>query len=193
MQNVHVSIVGRKGSGKSTELRRIMESLPRIVLWDPMAEHSWCPNPMKNIVRLREFFRWARGKERFGARFIAHSDLPGAFDGFANLVYQAGRLVVGVEEVPMISQPNWLPDGFDRLVRLGRHRGIDLVWTAQRMSEVARRLTAATDIFILYAHREPRDVSAIAERCGVEVADRVSRLGQHEKLVWNALTQEIAV
>ncbi len=193
MQNEIIAIVGRKGSGKSTALRRIMEPLPCIVLWDPLGEHCWCPNPIQTAERLREFFRWARGQERFGARFIAHSNLPMAFDGFADLVYRRGNLVVGVEEVPMISEPNWLPDGFDRLVRLGRHRGIDLVWTAQRMSEVARRLTSATDRFLLFRHTEPRDIDAIQARCGIDVADRVARLGQHEMLEWDVLSQQIIV
>ena len=191
MQNEIIAIVGRKGSGKSTALRRLMEPLPRIVLWDPLGEHKWCPNPIQSTERLRKFFRWARGQEKLGARFVAHSNLAEAFDGFANVVYQTGWLVVGVEEVPMISAPNWLPDGFDRLVRLGRHRGIDLVWTAQRMSEVARRLTSATDRFLLFRHTEPRDIEAIAQRCGIEVADRVSCLGQHEMLEWDIANQQI--
>ena len=191
MQNEIIGIVGRKGSGKTTALRQIMQPLPRIMLWDPLGEHRWCPNPIKTIERLQEFFLWARGLDSFAARFIAQSDLPGAFDAFADLVFRKGHLVVGTEEVPMISQPNWLPDGFDRLVRLGRHRAVSIVWTAQRMSEVARRLTSATDRFLLFRHTEPRDIDAIRERCGIEVGDRVSRLGHHEMLAWDAMSQQI--
>ena len=193
MQNEIIGIVGRKGSGKTTALRRIMQPLPRIMLWDPLGEHRWCPNPIKTIERLQEFFLWARGLDSFAARFIAQSDLPGAFDAFADLVFRKGHLVVGTEEVPMISQPNWLPDGFDRLVRLGRHRAVSIVWTAQRMSEVARRLTSATDRFLLFRHTEPRDIDAIRERCGIEVGDRVSGLGQHEMLAWDAMSQQIVM
>jgi len=93
----------------------------------------------------------------------------------------------------MISQPNWLPPGFDKLCRLGRHRAISIAWTAQRMSEVARRLTSATDRFFLFRHTEPRDIESIQQRCGVEVADRVSRLGLHEVLIWDAMSQQILV
>ena len=153
MQNEIIGIVGRKGSGKTTALRRIMQPLPRIMLWDPLGEHRWCPNPIKTIERLQEFFLWARGLDSFAARFIAQSDLPGAFDAFADLVFRKGHLVVGTEEVPMISQPNWLPDGFDRLVRLGRHRAVSIVWTAQRMSEVARRLLASGEVAVLAVRR----------------------------------------
>ena len=66
-----------------------------------------------------------------------------------------------------------------------------MVWTAQRMSEVARRLTSATDRFFLFRHTEPIEIDVIGKRCGIEVADKVSRLGQHEILLWDALTQQI--
>ena len=76
-------------------------------------------------------------------------------------------------------------------MRLGRHRAVDILWTSQRAGEVARRLTAQTDVFIIFRHTEPRDLDAIADRCGREVSDRVSRLGLHEYLTWNVETGEI--
>jgi hypothetical protein len=191
MQNEIIGIVGRKGSGKSTALHRIVSSAPRLILWDPLGEHKFCPNPLKTTEQLKQSFEWTRGRENFAARFIPESDLAEAFNGFAELVYRRGRLICGIEEAPMISQPNWLPPGFDKLCRLGRHRAISMVWTAQRMSEVARRLTSATDRFFLFRHTEPIDIDAIGKRCGIEVADKVSRLGQHETLLWDALTQQI--
>lgn len=193
MQNEIVGIVGRKGSGKSTALRKLVSSAPRLILWDPLGEHKFCPNRLKTIEQLKQFFEWTRGRESFAARFIAESDLAEAFNGFAEVVYRRGWLVCGVEEVPMISQPNWLPPGFDKLCRLGRHRAISIVWTAQRMSEVARRLTSATDRFFLFRHTEPVDIDAIRKRCGIEVADKVSRLGQHEVLIWDAVSQLMLV
>ncbi len=191
MQNEIIGIVGRKGSGKSTALRKLVSSAARLVLWDPLGEHKFCPNPLKTTEQLRQFFEWTRGRENFAGRFVPESDLTEAFNGFAELVYRRGWLVCGAEEVPMISQPNWLPPGFDKLCRLGRHRAVSIVWTAQRMSEVARRLTAATDRFFLFRHTEPRDIDALRERCGIDVADRVSRLGQHDLLIWDALSQQI--
>jgi hypothetical protein len=80
-----------------------------------------------------------------------------------------------------------LPGQFDRLVRLGRHERVSMVWTAQRMVEVARRLTAATDYFVLFSHTEPRDLDGIAERCGAEVARQVAELPRHGRVVWNVV------
>lgn len=191
MQNQIIGVVGRKGSGKSTVLREIVEGAPRLVLWDPLSEHRWCPNRIEDLTRLDEFFWWSRHHNKFAARFVAQSDLEDAFTTIADLVYQRGHVVFGIEEVALISQPNWIPEGFDRLVRIGRHRAIDIVWTTQRAGEVAWRLTAATDIFVLFRHTEPRDIDAIDERCGAEVAGCVNQLGMHDRTVWDALTGKL--
>jgi DNA helicase HerA-like ATPase len=166
-------------------LRELMEKEPRVLLWDAMGEHAWCPNKITDQARLDSFFYWTRGREKFAARFVPVSTLEGTFDSVCDAVYRRGGLAFGVEEVALMSQPNYLPEEFDKLVRLGRHRAVDIFWTSQRAGEVARRLTAQTDVFIIFRHTEPRDLDAIAERCGRDVSDRVSRLGLHEHLMWN--------
>jgi len=192
MQNKITAILGRKFSGKSHKLHELLRDEPRIVIWDVLGEHAWCPNRITDLMRLDSFLRWSRKRERFAAHFVPlRMQNLESFDVLCDAVYRRGHLTFGVEEVALVSEPNWLPDGFDTLVRLGRHHGINIVWTSQRAGEVARRLTSATDIFIIFRHTEPRDLDAIEERCGVEVRDRVSRLGLHEHLTWNVETGEI--
>jgi hypothetical protein len=187
-QNVIVGIAGRRGCGKSTVARRILERCPRIVLWDPLGEHRWCPNELGSVGELERFLAWAEGRQTFAARCVVQwGDLEEEFDGVAELVYEYGDLVLGVEEVPLICTPGALPAGFDRLVRLGRHQRVSVLYTGQRLAEVARRLTAATDYFVLFRHSEPRDLDGIAERCGTEVAVRVSELSRHGSLVWDVV------
>jgi hypothetical protein len=185
VQNRITASLGRKGAGKSRMLRELLEKEPRIVLWDPLSEHAWCPNRITDLARLDSFLYWTRQREKFAARFVPLTTLEDCFDSVCDMVYRRGGLAFGVEEVALISQPNYLPEGFDRLVRLGRHRAVDVLWTSQRAGEVARRLTSATDVFFIFRHTEPRDLAAISERAGSEVADRVSRLGLHEYLVWD--------
>jgi hypothetical protein len=187
-QNVIVGIAGRRGCGKSTVARRILERCPRIVLWDPLGEHDWCPNELASVGELERFLAWADGRDTFAARCtLQWGSLEAEFGVVAEVVYEYGDLVLGVEEVPLICSPGALPDGFDRLVRLGRHQGVSVVYTGQRLTEVARRLTAATDYFILFRHSEPRDLDGIAERCGSEVAERVADLPRHGFLVWDVV------
>jgi len=185
---VIVGIAGRRGSGKSTMARRLLERCHRLVIWDPMAEHSWCPNRLSSLVRLERFLAWADPQDSFAARYVPEqADLVEEFEDVCELVFDYGRLVFGVEEVAMLCTPGALPGQFDRLVRLGRHERVSMVWTAQRMVEVARRLTAATDYFVLFSHTEPRDLDGIAERCGAGVARQVAELPRHGRVVWNAV------
>ncbi len=72
-----------------------------------------------------------------------------------------------------------------KLIRTGRHRQIDITWTAQRASECARTLTSLTDEFVLFSQTEPRDLDAIAARCGDEVARKVAELGRHDYITWD--------
>jgi hypothetical protein len=58
-------------------------------------------------------------------------------------------------------------------------------------SGVSRTLTSATDVWIFYSQTEPRDLDAIAERCGREVADQVAGLGLHDSFSWDVIAREI--
>ena len=80
---------------------------------------------------------------------------------------------------------------FGRMVRTGRHRYIDLLWTAQRASEVSRTLTSSTDLWVFYSQTEPHDLDAIAERCGRDVAEQVAGLGLHDSFTWDTIERGI--
>lgn len=42
-----------------------------------------------------------------------------------------------------------------------------------------------------YAQTEPRDLDAIAERCGHDVAGNVAKLGLHDSFLWDVIEREI--
>jgi hypothetical protein len=62
-----------------------------------------------------------------------------------------------------------------------------LVYTGQRFAELPRRLTATTDFFVLFGQREPRDLEALAERVGRDVAEWVERLPLHGRVIFDVL------
>jgi hypothetical protein len=190
LQNKIVGIAGRKGSGKSTSACFLLEHCARIIVFDPLGEHTWVPNTVRdydNGEELAGFLKWAHRQPKFAGRLVPVSgkhSLEVCLECMADNVYRMGKLVFAVEEVPMVSRPGYLPPKFDRVVRLGRHQRVSLIYTAQRLSETARRLTAATDYFWLFAHSEPRDLDAISDRCGSDVAEKVARLGIHDSLIF---------
>jgi hypothetical protein len=187
LQNRIIGVVGRKGSGKSTLAKRILEHSPRVFVFDNMGEHNWVPNTFRDLNDADEFLAWADMQEAFAGRYIPEDDISRDFADLATIAYQQGNLLLAVEEIPLLCSASHIPPELGRLVRLGRHKCVSMLWTAQRMAEVSRTLTAMTDYFVLFAASEPRDVDAIRDRCGAEVAEKTSSLGLHEFLIYDVI------
>ncbi len=192
-QNRIVGIVGRKGSGKSTRVATLLKYCPRIFAWDPMGDHRrLLPDLFEGIDDdLYKYLYQASRAKTFACVYIPGEDLEEEFEEICELVYHYGRMLLCVEEAPLICKAAYLPPVFGKIVRTGRHHAIDLLWTAQRASEVSRTLTSATDLWILYSQTEPRDLDAIAARCGRDLADRVAGLGLHDSFVYDVISRQV--
>ena len=187
IQNRIVGVIGQKGSGKSTLAHRVLERCARLFVFDMMGEHSWVPNTFRDLEKADQFLAWAQTQEHFAGRYVPNYELVDDFAELAGIVYDLGEMLLAVEEIPLLCSASYIPPEMGRLVRLGRHRRVSLLWTAQRAAEVSRTLTAMTDVFLLFSSTEPRDLDAIRERCGAEIAEKVSRLGLHDCLIWDVI------
>jgi hypothetical protein len=188
-QNRIVACAGRKGSGKSRLARAILEQCPRQFTYDTMGEHRWIPDSFNEIDQATIYLMDSHSFPSFSARYIPESDDDDETD-FAEIcstVYDMGNMLFCVEEIvmqPGISASS-SPGKFKRITRLGRHRNLDVLYTTQRLEETPRALTAATDVFILFAHSEPRSLDAISARCGPEIARKVASFKGHEFLIYD--------
>lgn len=187
LQNRIVGVVGRKGSGKSVFSRRVLERCPRLFLFDTMGEHTWVPNTFRDMEKADQFLAWAQTEEYFAGRYVPEVDLADDFAELASIVFDQGEIFLAVEEIPLLCSASYIPPELGRLVRLGRHKRVSLLWTAQRAAEVSRTLTAMTDVFVIFSSTEPRDLDAIRDRCGAEIAEKVSRLGLHDCLIFDVI------
>jgi hypothetical protein len=193
LRNRIVGVAGRKGSGKSTLTAEILRNCYRQFVFDTMGEHSWIPDQHRDLAEA-ELYIYEHGSSagEFIGSYTPENDFVEAdFQTICTAVFEVGNLTLVVEELPMLSQPNYVPPRFDKLIRLGRHRSVNILYTGQRLSECPRRVTAATDVFVLFSHTEPRDLDAIAERCSPEIAIMVSNLGDHEFLVWDVASRSV--
>ena len=188
IQNRIVGIVGRKGSGKSTRLCQMLRYCPRFLVFDVMGEHAGRQNNrFESPAQLARFLHWSREQPSFAAAYVPTGDLQQEIEDVSRLVYARGHLCFVCEEVPLYTQAGHMPPVYGKLIRTGRHRHIDIAWTAQRAAEVPRTVTSLTDVWVLFSQTEPRDLSALADRCGRVVADRVAGLGLHDYFLWDAV------
>lgn len=193
IQNRIVGVVGRKGSGKSTRVATLLKYAPRILAFDPMEDHrELLPDSFEGFdAELDDYFEEAQTLKTFACDYLPADDLEREFEAVCQRVYDFGHMLLVIEEAPLVCRANYMPPTFGKIIRTGRHRDIDVLWTAQRASEVSRTLTSATDIWIFFSQTEPRDLDAIAERCGRDVADQVAGLGLHDSFVWDVIAREI--
>lgn len=196
LKNRIVGVAGRKGSGKSALTRAILEHCNRLFLFDTMGEHSWVPEQFNSLDQAWVFIAMAgQQAQPFQGSYVAEDagdeSLDTDFAEICTAVWESGNMTLAVEELPMLSEPNYVPPAFNRLVRLGRHRSVNILYTGQRLSECPRRVTAATDLFALFHTSEPVDLDRISERCGPETAQAVSNLGEHEFVVYDVVTRSL--
>jgi hypothetical protein len=100
-----------------------------------------------------------------------------------------GDLLVVFEEMPELCEGGKVPKKLRYLVRIGRHAGIDIAYTGQRFSEIARTLTAQTDVFILFRQSEPIDLDGLARRTSRDVAEQVKNLQPQQFIVYDVRKQ----
>jgi hypothetical protein len=190
VQNRIIGIVGRKGSGKSTCVRGMLRYCPRFLVFDVMGEHGHEDNRLESPGQLAGFLKWSREQQTFAGVYVPGGDLEEEIEEVSRQAYARGNLCFVCEEVPLYAQAGYMPPLVGKLIRTGRHKHIDIAWTAQRAAEVPKTLTALTDVWVLFSQTEPRDLSALADRCGREVAERVAGLGLHDFFVFDAVAHE---
>src|SRR5271155_5317963 len=102
LQNRIVAVVGRKGSGKSTLTREIMQHCTRQFVFDTMGEHNWIPDPAPDLAEAEIYiFEHGTTSAPFMGSYTPESDeLEGEFSQICTAVYEAGNMTLVVEELP---------------------------------------------------------------------------------------------
>lgn len=187
-QNIVICIAGMKGSGKTEVVRAIGEKMNRWFHFDTQCEHKWIPDRHETVEDGDWYLmeKTQTGVTEFHGSYEAHGDdLERDLNLLSDSVYDCRNLTFCVEELPMMSGPGHAPKKFMKVARTGRHAKLNVIYTCQRVAETPVTLRSQTDIFIFFFTAEPRDLEAIAERCGAEIERQVTALGDHEFLIWD--------
>lgn len=164
----------------------------RLFAFDTMGEHGWIPDRLDQFDKAVIYLMESHCYDSFMASIVPEEDdVEKEFNLICSEVYDAGNMLFLAEEIPMLGcSPQQIPKKFNKIVRLGRHRNIDLLYTAQRIGDCPVVLRSQTDLFILFCHTEPRDLEAIEDRCGSEIARKVTTLGEHGFLIYDTVQRK---
>lgn len=184
-ENVIISIMGRKGSGKSTLVREIVNSgdFPRVFVLDTNGEYGVEDGfqVFHNVGAGARAMVRVRNKPEF--RLSLRDKDTGRLIRLLEVAFEIPDTLVIIEETHFYASPSFLPEELSSLVRLGRHRAISQIYVSQRPSGLNRNLTSQSDFIVTFRQTEPRDILWLAQVAGGGAED-VRTLPDYKVRVW---------
>jgi len=154
LKNFIISVFGRKGSGKTTYVKKVLiPKFNRVVILDSLGEYN-CFS-VHSIDHLIEFLKANRNRNFFR---IAYRPFDEGDHYFFKIVYSIPFLSVIVEEVDLYSSPSKTDPFLLKLLKYGRHRSIDVIGVSRRPAEVSKTLTSQADIVVSFQQTQKNEL-----------------------------------
>lgn len=175
-ENFIVTVLGRKGSGKTTLAMAMLKEHNRVVALDTMGQYS--PRSRDDLCVTFNAAIAALARTDARKKFVISVRLDDVEDyaDILDLCYHVPRSLIVIEEASLFCSPFNLPTCLSRLIRYGRHREISLLFIARRPSELHRDVTAQSDAVVTFAQSEPRDLQYLSAYAGRDVTREVRSL-----------------
>lgn len=175
-----ITIVGRKGSGKSLLAHRLFSTYPydKVVAdihadtvlpsspYHVDAEELAAPLPVRLPTLGKE------GPQTW--RFVPDSSSPTYVDDLDRLVglcYLHKRTCLWIDEVSELTTANKTPPNYRRALRLGRHRDLTLIQCEIRPINIDPLVIAQADYVYIFELPNPRDRQRVADTIGWDPKD----------------------
>lgn len=172
-------IFGRKGCGKTTQIKTRVQDRSRVLIFDSMVEFGDVAIPAPDRDRFLALVQQYQGSYFRIAYQPMHEDMNEAFSYFMRAVWATEDCVAVVDEVDAISTPLSVPDPLRRCINYGRHQRIDLICAARRAAEVPRSLTAQADEIVSFNQSEPIDQQYLKRYVSQTFADAARNLPRY--------------
>lgn len=181
-----VFLVGRRGTGKTTEMNRLLQQCTGgVIFFDTLSKHGDIfpgyvvfgePAPVVEYLRVN------RGR-RFRILYQPRQgDLDGHFRAVCKIVRAFKWMIFGVDELDKLCGARWgdarMPPELYHLVNYGRHERISMIATARRPRAVARGYTAEAEMYLFHL-KERADIDYFADLIGEETAERLRSLEKY--------------
>lgn len=144
----------------------------RVVIFDTLGEYP----ATVTFTRPPDLYRFLLANEK--THFVAAyrpDDPEKEFFWVSRIIESIGNICFVAEEVDFFISPQKLDPAFSRLIRYGRHRGVEMICISRRPAEVNRNLTAQASRLFIFRMHEPRDIAYFRTLIG-PVAEKIPSL-----------------
>lgn len=170
-------IFGASGSGKSSlqKLELLDVRPPRLMIWDPKREYRTFG---QSVSTLEDVARLVHRTAPF--RVVFHPQrtvkaMKTQYHGFCSLADQVSDPELGGtplffvgDELADPTEPNWAPEGWERLTRQGRHAGLVIRGLTQRPADIDKSFYGNLTHIAVFRQNADGDVDRLAKILGVE-------------------------
>jgi hypothetical protein len=183
-----ITILGKRGSGKTTLSRKIQSAFPRTVIFDRLHEYEFKKSNFDCEVSSFEEFaqavKWSVSKERFRIVFrfdIESTNHDALFNETMRVLYYRGSVCAVVEEVWNFANPHYLPKWFNEWLLTGRHRRNGLITTSQRPATIHKTILSQSHHIFCGQLHEKNDIDYLEDVLG-EAAGQLPTVGNFKFL-----------
>lgn len=174
-----IAVFGAKGTGKTAWTLRQMEGAPRLIVWD--YKHDPSLEKLGRAYRsLPEFIR-ALSAPTFQARYLPDhgGDLQQQFEFFCRAAWEAGCLLMFVDELPEVTKANKAPAAWRKCVNVGRdyrdakgaRKWLAIIGAGQRPAECDKSFITNADIVHTGRLANSTDARKLAETLNCDFRD----------------------
>jgi hypothetical protein len=188
----HKYIIGASGSGKSWHVKKLIEPLNRVMIWDPDGEYGDVSNvqTVTTTSALIAIIRGGNAVIRFVPQSMSTKVLEKCFEFVSLAAFVWGDCAYVAEEIADVTTPSKAANGWGTVLRRGRKRGVTIFPVTQRPAEADK--TAFTQAAKIRTGRldGEGDIARVAANMRVS-PELVSQLGELEYLELDRRTGEL--
>lgn len=175
-----ITILGQRGSGKSSWLKKKLPEIPRFILWDTLGEYDG----FERFEDLDSLYRYIHANQSgvFQAVYVTEKD-PEDFGPVCTIAGAVGPCYFIIEEVDTYATPTYCPQELMTLLKKGRHYGVSMAFVSRRPAEIHRMITAQSNRFVIFRILEGRDIQYLKSILGPE-ADKLPALETLHYMDW---------
>lgn len=175
-------ITGMRGYGKSTFFKQLSKGIEYFIVWDTLMEHGdlgVCTNRIEDITQenLKHFKKIVFQNPDTSLSF---------FEEFIKAVWEnLNNCVVVIEEIDLYANNHYMPDALEKIIKIGRHKGIGLIGITRRIADTSKVLVSQSNYIITFKQWLPQDVDYLKQFVLVN-EDVIRNLGKHEYIAYHS-------